>query len=184
MVDTQNIVQQKVINRQLLDSVPTSRSNYAALTPGSSRPTDVGGSNGSDSGSTFTIHGSRGGDTRRLIDGMRWNSMEAGNAGTGFYFDPTGAEEIAIQLGGNSAEYELGGVQVNLVPKSGSNKFSGYAFAGYTNNSLNSTSIPDDLKARGLPTIGAVDYVYDYSGSVGGPILKDKLWFFSAALVG
>ena len=30
--------------------------------------------------------------------------MEAGNAGTGFYFDPTGAEEIAIQLGGNSAE--------------------------------------------------------------------------------
>src|SRR5438552_1400463 len=48
MVDTQNIVQQKVINRQLLDSVPTSRSNYAALTPGASRSTDVGGSNGSD----------------------------------------------------------------------------------------------------------------------------------------
>jgi Carboxypeptidase regulatory-like domain/TonB-dependent Receptor Plug Domain len=180
MVDTQNIVQQKVINRQLLDSVPTSRSNYAALTPGASRSTDVGGSNGSDSGSTFTIHGSRGGDTRRLIDGMRWNSMEAGNAGTGFYFDPTGAEEIAIQLGGNSAEFELGGVQVNLVPKSGSNRFSGYAFAGYTNNSLNSTSIPADLKARGLPSIGAVDYVYDYSGSLGGPIVKDKLWFFSA----
>jgi hypothetical protein len=106
--------------------------------------------------------------------------MEAANAGTAFYFDPTGAEEIAIQLGGNSAEYELGGVQVNLVPKSGSNRFSGYGFAGYTNNSLNSTSIPDDLKARGLPTIGAVDYVYDYSGSLGGPILKDKLWFFSA----
>ena len=180
MVDTQNIVQQKVINRQLLDSVPTSRSNYAALTPGASRSTDVGGSNGSDSGATFTIHGSRGGDTRRLIDGMRWNSMEAGNAGTGFYFDPTGAEEIAIQLGGNSAEFELGGVQVNLVPKSGSNRFSGYAYAGYTNNSLNSTSIPADLKARGLPSIGAVDYVYDYSGSLGGPILKDKLWFFSA----
>jgi hypothetical protein len=180
MVDTQNVVQQKVIGKELLESVPSSRSNYAALTPGASKSTDVGGSNGSDAGATFTIHGGKGGDTRRLIDGMRWNSMEAGNAGTGFYFDPTGAEEIAIQLGGNSAEYELGGVQVNLIPKSGSNNFHGYGFAGYTNNSLNSSSIPADLLARGLPTVGAVDNVYDYSGSIGGPLVQDKLWFFSA----
>ena len=106
--------------------------------------------------------------------------MEAANAGTGFYYDPTGAAEIAIQLGGNSAEYELGGVQVNLVPKAGSNKPNGYFYAGYTNNHLNNTSIPPGLQARGLPTIGAVDYIYDYSGSVGGPIQQDKLWFFSA----
>ena len=92
MIDTQNIIQQKVITRQLLDAVPSSRSNFAALTPGASKSTDVGGSNGTDSGSTFTIHGSRSGDVRRLIDGMRWNSMEAANAGTGFYFDPTGAD--------------------------------------------------------------------------------------------
>jgi carboxypeptidase family protein/TonB-dependent receptor-like protein len=180
LVDTQNIVQQKVITRELLDAVPSSRSNYAALTPGASKSTDVGGSNGSDSGSTFTIHGSRGGDVRRLIDGMRWNSMEAANAGTGFYFDPTGAEEISIQLGGNSAEFELGGVQVNLIPKSGANRFSGYFYAGYANNGLNSTTVPDDLKARGLPSIGAVDNIYDYSGSLGGPIIRDKLWFFTA----
>ncbi len=180
MVDTQNVIQQRVITRELLDSVPTSRTNFAALTPGASRSTDVGGSSGPDAGATFTIHGSRGGDTRRVIDGMRWNSMEAGNAGTGFYYDPTGAEEIVIQLGGNSAEWELGGVQVNLIPKSGGNNFSGYFYAGYTNNDLNSTSVPSDLQARGLPTIGAVDHVYDYSGSVGGPILRDKMWFFSA----
>src|SRR4051812_40489191 len=77
VVDTQNVVQQKVLTRELLDSVPSSRSNYAALTPGASRSTDVGGSNGTDAGSTFTIHGSRALDVRRLIDGMRWNSMEA-----------------------------------------------------------------------------------------------------------
>ena len=78
--------------------------------------------------SPFTA--ARGQDTRRLIDGMRWNSMEVGNSGTGFYFDPTGAEEVSIQLGGNSAEYELGGVQVNLMPKSGGNTLRGYLFAG------------------------------------------------------
>jgi len=108
MVDTQNVVQQKVIRRDFLESLPNSRSNYAALTPGASRSNDVGGSSGNDAGATFTIHGGKGSDTRRLIDGMRWNSMEVQNAGTGFYVDPTGAEEISIQLGGNSAEYELG----------------------------------------------------------------------------
>ena len=90
---------------------------------GAVRNTDVGGSSGADTGATFSIHGGRGQDTRRLIDGMRWNSMEVGNSGTGFYFDPTGAEEVSIQLGGNSSEYELGGVQVNLMPKAGGTRY-------------------------------------------------------------
>lgn len=180
IVDTQNVSQQKVIQMEVLRSLPNTGTNFAALTPGASRNTDVGGSSGSDTGATFTIHGGRGLDTRRLIDGMRWNSMEVANAGTGFYFDPTGAEEVSIQLGGNSAEYELGGVQVNLVPKAGGNTFRGYTSASYTNNSLNSTSVPASLRARGLPTIGAVDHVYDFSGSLGGPLERDKVWFFSA----
>jgi hypothetical protein len=180
MVDTQNVTQQKVITMQVLQSLPNTGTNFAALTPGASRNTDVGGSSGSDSGATFAIHGGRGVDTRRLIDGMRWNSMEVGNSGTGFYFDPTGAEEVSIQLGGNSAEYELGGVQVNLVPRSGGNVYKGYIFGSFTNDSLNSTDVPDDLRARGLPTIGAVDHVYDAAGSIGGPIRQNKLWFFSA----
>src|SRR3989441_3717190 len=59
MVDTQNVVQQKVIRRDFLESLPNSRSNYAALTPGASRSNDVGGSSGNDAGATFTIHGGR-----------------------------------------------------------------------------------------------------------------------------
>jgi hypothetical protein len=180
IVDTQNVTQQKVIQMQVIQALPNTGTNFAALTPGASRNTDVGGSSGADTGATFAIHGGRGQDTRRLIDGMRWNSMEVGNSGTGFYFDPTGAEEVSIQLGGNSAEYELGGVQVNLVPKAGGNSYRGYTFFTYTNENLNSTSVPAELVARGLPTIGAVDYVYDVSGAIGGPIQKDKLWFFTA----
>ena len=180
IVDTQNVTQQKIIQMQVIQALPNTGTNFAALTPGATRNTDVGGSSGADTGATFAIHGGRGQDTRRLIDGMRWNSMEVGNSGTGFYFDPTGAEEVSIQLGGNSAEFELGGVQVNLVPKAGGNTYHGYMFGTFTNDTFNSTAVPDDLKARGLPTIGAVDYVYDVSGSLGGPIRQDKLWFFSA----
>ncbi|HMF92938.1 MAG TPA: TonB-dependent receptor [Vicinamibacterales bacterium] len=180
IVDTQNVTQQKVIQMQVIQALPNTGTNFAALTPGATRNTDVGGSSGADTGATFAIHGGRGQDTRRLIDGMRWNSMEVGNSGTGFYFDPTGAEEVSIQLGGNSAEFELGGVQVNLVPKTGGNTYHGYLFGTFTNDRFNSTAVPDDLKARGLPTIGAVDHVYDVSGSIGGPIRQDRLWFFSA----
>ena len=180
IVDTQNVTQQRVIQMQVIQALPNTGTNFAALTPGATRNTDVGGSSGADTGATFAIHGGRGQDTRRLIDGMRWNSMEVGNSGTGFYFDPTGAEEVSIQLGGNSAEFELGGVQVNLVPKAGGNMYHGYMFGTFTNDTFNSTAVPDDLKGRGLPTIGAVDYVYDVSGSLGGPIRQDKLWFFSA----
>ncbi|OLB60586.1 MAG: hypothetical protein AUI11_13320 [Acidobacteria bacterium 13_2_20CM_2_66_4] len=180
IVDTQNVTQQKVIQMQVIQALPNTGTNFAALTPGATRNTDVGGSSGADTGATFAIHGGRGQDTRRLIDGMRWNSMEVGNSGTGFYFDPTGAEEVSIQLGGNSAEFELGGVQVNLVPKAGGNTYHGYVFGTFTNDTFNSTVVPDDLKGRGLPTIGAVDHVYDVSGSLGGPIRQDKLWFFSA----
>ena len=180
IVDTQNVTQQKVITMQVIQSLPNTGTNFASLTPGASRNTDVGGSTGADTGATFAIHGGRGQDTRRLIDGMRWNSMEVGNSGTGFYFDPTGAEEVSIQLGGNSSEYELGGVQVNLIPKSGGNAYRGYIFGTFTNDKFNSTAVPADLKARGLPTIGAVDHVYDVSGSLGGPLRENKLWFFTA----
>jgi hypothetical protein len=180
IVDTQNVTQQKVIQMEVIQSLPNTGTNFAALTPGASRNTDVGGSSGADTGATFSIHGGRGQDTRRLIDGMRWNSMEVGNSGTGFYFDPTGAEEVSLQLGGNSAEYELGGVQVNLIPKAGGNVFRGYSFVTFTNDKLNSLSVPQALKDRGLPTVGAVDYVYDASGSIGGPIRLNRLWLFSA----
>jgi len=180
MVDVQNVTQQKVITMEVLQSLPNTGTNFASLTAGASRNTDVGGSSGADTGATFTIHGGRSGDTRRLIDGMRWNSMEAGNAGTGFYFDPTGAQEVSIQLGGNSAEFELGGVQVNLIPKSGGNTFKGYLFGAGTNEKFNSAAVPDALKSRGLPTIGKVDKVYEVSGSLGGPIRENSLWFFTA----
>ena len=56
MVDTQNVSQQRVITMEVLRSLPNTGTNFAALTPGASRNTDVGGSSGSDTGATFTIH--------------------------------------------------------------------------------------------------------------------------------
>ena len=66
----------------------------------------------------MAIHGARAGDMLRLIDGMRWNGMEVAS-GTGFGVVAAMAEEINLKLGSNSAEFELGGVNINLIPKEG-----------------------------------------------------------------
>ena len=137
IVDIQNVVQHRVVSRELLFALPVNREigGYAAITPGASiAPTaqDVGG-NKDPITQYITIHGSRAGDMRVLLDGMRFN---AEGTGRGFYFNPAAAQEVSLELGGQAAEYELGGVQVNLIPKEGGNIFSGFFIGAYASKAL------------------------------------------------
>ncbi len=78
-------------------------------------------------------------------------------------------------------EYPLGGAQVNSIPKSGGNRFSGSVFLGGTNSDLQSNNLDDDLRNQGLTSINSVKKVYDVNGAVGGPLLRERLWFFASA---
>lgn len=155
LVDVQNVTQQNVLTRTLLDTVPTNKGmlSFAALTPAVVSPTtaqDVGGSKGEMS-VRMVIHGGKTGDQKLLQDGMRYNSLEGGGTGRGFFFNPASSQEVTVELGsGGSAEYDVGGVHINIVPKDGGNRFSTYLFANYTNNSLQGNNLSDELKARGL----------------------------------
>ena len=71
-------------------------------------------------------------------------------------------------------------MQLNVVPKSGGNTFSAYFNTDYTNGSLQTNNLNDDLGARGLTTVTELKKVYDIGGGVGGPIMQDKLWFYTA----
>src|SRR5262249_20105243 len=132
LVDVQSVVVQQVISRDLLDTVPTNKSllAFAALTPALIVPTtaqDVGGSKGEFS-VRMTVHGGKPGDQRLLQDGMNYNSMEGGGTGRGFFINPAGASEFTIEQGAGSAEYSGGGININLIPKSGGNKYETYFF--------------------------------------------------------
>ena len=74
-----------------------------------------------------------------------------------------------------------GGVRLNMIPRDGGNKFSGSFFAGYQNKSFQSDNLTDDLKTRGLTTPDGIDKLSNFEASVGGPIKKDKIWFFVSA---
>jgi hypothetical protein len=186
IVDVQSTVQQRVMSRDVLDSLPTGKTiqAYASLTPGVVIPPtaqDVGGSQG-ELFIAMGIHGNRSADMKLLQDGLRFNSMEgtAGGAGRGFYVNAASAQEVSLETGSTSAETETGGIMLNIIPKEGGNRFSGYLFTNYTGNALQSGNMTDELRERGLTLVNSVEKVWDLNGAVGGPIRKDKLWFFSA----
>lgn len=186
LVDITNVAQRRVLERDLLDSVPTGKTiqAYATLTVGAIVPAtsqDVGGSRG-ELAIAIGIHGNRQQDLKLLMDGMRFNSMEgtAGGAGRGFYVNAASAQEVTLQTDGNSAEFETGGVMLNVIPKEGGNRFSGYFFGNYTNDSLQGANLNQSHRDRGLQVANNVRYIWDGNGAIGGPIKQDKLWFYTA----
>jgi carboxypeptidase family protein len=180
VVDTQNVIQQQTIARSTLDAVPTTRRSgaYASLLPGAvgtATTQDVGGTQG-EGGAPFSIHGGRSADinfNREGLDATLFSPVT-------YSFNPQNTQEIVLETSGVSAESFTAGVLVNIVSKDGGNTFGGGFATAYTNPHLQSSNLTDALRVRGLLATPSVRDVYDVSGSVGGPIMKDKLWFFTA----
>jgi hypothetical protein len=183
MVDTHNDVQQKPITSQMISDLPSGRLQqaYAAMVPEltiAPNLQDVGGTKG-ETTSGLQIHNSRAAEMADLVDGLRFNSMMGpGGGGSGLKINMGAVQEINLGLSGNSAEYEMGGVQYNVIPKDGGNMFSGSFFANGANSSFQSNNIDDALRARGLKDVGRLVKLWDVNPVLGGPIMKDKLWFF------
>jgi hypothetical protein len=187
VVDVQNAAARELIPRAVFDTVPSARGSGAiiAMTPGiiPDIPTnqDVGGSRGEQSVRS-TIHGGSINDHRQMFDSIDINMPHGSNNLRQFQPISEEAEEISVELGGGNAEAEVGGIMVNYIPKSGSNSYKGNFLYNYTNNSFQSLNLTPSLQAQGLTAanINKVNYIWDVSGSMGGPIVKDKLWFFTA----
>ena len=191
LVDVQGATQQRTVTKELLDTVPTAKSvlGIAALIPAVVEPPnaqDVGGSKGERS-VRITVHGGKTFDSRLLQDGMRYNALTPGigsleGTGRGYYVNPLAVQEVVVDLGTmGSAEYSLGGAQVNSIPRDGGNRFTGSFFVAGTGDSLQSDNLDDDLIAQGLTSVNSVKKVYDFNAAFGGPVLADRLWFFASA---
>ena len=177
LVDTQNVRRQTVLTAETLDVLPTSIKNPNALigvTLGLSGIADVGGIYATQVGGNF--HGK--GGTRTQFDGMSVQNM-TGNAG--YQLNPALVSEMTLQASGITAEGNAEGVLINMVPKDGGNVFSGTLSGLYTNSHLASDNLTDALKLRGLTSVNKPLNVYDATATLGGPIKKDKVWFFASA---
>jgi len=191
VVDTQSITTRTVMTRDVMDALPTGRNIQAVgiMIPGTALQAgggntvsrDVGGS-GQLQQSPLSYKGSN--DSVQTVEGMRLNNLEGTGQFSGVYWNEASFQEFSYVTGADSAEMGQGGVRINLIPKDGGNTFRGQSFGNYTKgpwqaNNLRS-NLAGDLQynpANSLTNVGAIEKIWDFSTSIGGPIKTDKAWF-------
>jgi hypothetical protein len=123
---------------------------------------------------------------RIMVDGMSINRGGSGqginlNSGitNGISIDTANVQEVSFQLSGALGESETGGASINIVPKTGGNRFTGEYFTSYTGTRL----FDRNRKTRLSETPDTQEYILDYdvNGAIGGPIKRDRFWFFLQA---
>ncbi len=174
VVDVAGNQQSVVVNRQILDAIPTPTRSLQAranLIPGTT-VTAVG------SGQTsMTIYGSQAADQVVMVDGMRLNLLEGSGQFSGVYLNDGMAQEISYETGALNAEVAQSGLRVNMIPRDGGNQFSGIVFLQGAAGALASDNRSDEVKAY-IPESLGIDYTYELNPSMGGPIKRDRLWFY------
>jgi len=187
LVDVTSTTRQSVLDHDTVQNLPSSRQYFtlARMIPGTTGGgTDVGGSGNvgfsgiADVGSSLTAHGSKNVDQRVMLNGVSIMTLQAGGNIGGQQPDVGSAAEIAVDTSSLSAEGATGGVRINFIPKDGGNTFGNSTFFTFANQSMQGNNFTDALKAAGLATPTQIHSTYDINESLGGPIKKDKVWFW------
>ncbi len=182
LVDVQSTGRSQVLSRDVLDAIPTGRSfqSVGQLVVGVqlSRP-DVGGSQAMQQ-TYFAVHGMPARNTTVQVDGMMMNSTRA-DGQVNPYFNDAMSQEVSYETTGAGADVSAGGVRVNMIPREGGARFSGAVFSAWSDGAWQSDNLTADLKSQGLTAVDKIKEIYDFNFSLGGPVMQDKLWFFTSA---
>src|SRR5581483_3946884 len=180
LVDVQQAARTQVITRDIIDSLPTTRNimSVGNLVPGIRLGTpDIGGSRAMEQ-TNPRGHGITSSQTVQQVDGMSVNSQETSNQQS--YYNDALSAEVAVTTAAQSAENQSGGMRVNAIPKDGGNIASGSVFFGGSDGNWQSDNIDDYLRSQKISSANGIVHIQNFNGSLGGPIQKDKIWFFIA----
>jgi carboxypeptidase family protein len=177
VIDTTATRVQQNFKLEALQEIPNARDMWSllAVTPAVQMSRiDVGGNRaGTQTG--YTAYGYSG-QNRVLVEGI--NTTE-GTSGAGFYFDYGSFEEVFLGTIGQGAEMPTPGVQSQFLGKSGGNRFQGEIYQDFENNSFQAGNITSDALDRGIREHSNEIVKYrDFNVNVGGPIRKDRIWWY------
>jgi hypothetical protein len=166
-----------------LASIPNARDIWAimAASPGVRQAiVDVGGAS-SGSQSQFVTYGTRA-QNQPMIEGMLLSQIGSAGGSVTFYYDYGSFQEVSVNAAGNSADMAMPGVQFQFISKSGGNQFHGSALANYESESIQGRNIDADQIARGVASDSdnRLHQFYDRSADIGGPLKRDRLWWYAA----
>jgi hypothetical protein len=181
VVDVQSNVKSQVLPRDVLDSVPSAKTiqSLGQLIPGVqlSSP-DVGGSRAMQQ-TYFSVHGVGASGSMVTVDGLVTNGT-MGDGAVMAYHNEAMLQELVYQTAGGTAETITGGVNMNFVPKDGGNRFAGGIKYAKSPKQWQGDNLTDRLKGLGVSAVDKIDNFYEVNIEEGGPIVKNKLWFFGA----
>ena len=185
IVDTQSVRREVVLNNETLNTLPATRGYGSALaTVPALNIGGVAGSGATTAPTTpsmtfFTAHGGASGEGRLMTNGLVVAAPFGGGGVSDVTYDIANAEEMQVLISGGLGEAETGGPSINIVPKSGGNQFRGLAFYSTSGDWATSNNVDDRLRGFGITQPPTLRSNWDVSGSLGGPLRRDRLWFFA-----
>jgi Carboxypeptidase regulatory-like domain len=182
IVDTTTAVHTQVLDRDAIDYLPSGRmiQSIGQLIPGVnlSLP-DVGGARAMQQ-TYMSTHGMAAANNTVMVDGMTINGLQ-GDGAIQAYVNESMSQEMSYQTSGINAETSAGGVRLNMIPREGGNRFSGDFRYSIRPGEWQGSNLTERHVATGLQAGNAIDRIRDATFSQGGPIRRDKLWFFVSA---
>src|SRR5436190_10566153 len=177
IVDVQSAARQQVMNGELVANTPAAKSwnGIMLLVPGVS-----GDPNTVELTPGMVLFGIPDGpvqEGRLQVDGMNVGASRGGGGVSGYSVDTSNVQEVTFRTSGGLGEAETGGPLMNVVPKTGGNAFKGSGSFQASGSGLQSDNY-NDAQRLVLNKPSTLLALYDVEGGLGGPIKKDKLWFF------
>ena len=184
VVDIQQATQRSVINRETIQALPTNRTTHTVgmILPGMKMTGSmVGGAGSTIVQQYITARGKSQIQNTSQVDGMDTRMIRGGG---NLPYDNIGmAQEVSIETNPTTAETSGGGVRINMIPRDGGNAFSGdIHFSGMVSD-WQANNITDELRDRGATTPTSTENMFDLNPAFGGPVVRDRLWFYVSGRV-
>src|SRR5580765_6950953 len=178
VVDVQSARREVTLNSDVIKSIPSVRSYNAIVVVVPGVVTNLNDTVTGTATTQFPIHGGRNNEGRMTIDGLNIGKPTGGNQPPGYTADIGNSQEVTFTTSGGLGESETAGLVMNIVPKTGGNSLQGAIFYSGTGEKLQSDNFTQALRDAGLEAPTPLQKVYDLNGAFGGPIMKDRVWYF------
>jgi hypothetical protein len=181
LVDLKDTGKTNRFTQEALQSIPSARDPWVIIEQSAGVAMDRQNVGGSASGqqSNFVARGAAMTQQKWNLDGSDITDMSA-TGGSPVYFDFDAFEEMQVSTGGADVTMQSPGVSVNLVTKSGTDKFKGSGRLYITDEKFQSQNVTDELRLQGASTGNPIQNIRDYGAEVGGPIKRGLAWWWGS----